>query len=761
MQSIFPSLARAKKVNSFSPRSLGNKNSIITAVVISLAFCLAGPIAAFAATAPNLGTAASFAVLGNSTVTNTGSSVLNGDLGLYPGTSITGFFGTTANEGPGVVSAGHSVHQTDATAQQAQTDTTAAYSTLSGQSCGGNDLSGQDLGGMTLVPGVYCFTSSAQLTGTLTLNAQGDPNAVWVFQIGTALTTASSSSVVFSNGGTGTPGCNVFWQVGSAATLGGSTTFVGTIIAHTEAITFVTGATLYGRALSSTAAVTLDSNTITTPTCAPAPVNGTCGLANGTSVSVAPTSNLCSTGSATSVTGSGPWTWSCTGANGGTNSSTCTATVTPSTTLTLVKTIVGGTKTFADFPLTATGPTTITGDSATTAVTAATVSAGTYTLSETTQSNYTAGSWSCIKDPGSVVTTGTSITLASGDGAICTITNTYVAPAAPSGGGGGNSYGISTPIAPLIDVVKVPSPLSLPGGAGSVTYTYTLHNPGTVSMNKITVIDDSCSPLKYISGDTFADLRLDPSETWTYTCSATLSKTTTNTVVATGWAYGVSATHIATATVIVGLPIVPPLIHVTKIPNLLTLTAAGGIITYTNKVTNPGTVPLSNVILTDDKCGPVKYVSGDTNGDSKLNPTETWTYTCQTNLIKTTTNTIIASGQANGLTARDFAIATVVLSAPVFPNTGLPDASGFGQRVRAIANDLRQGSGGNNVTLLQQFLISQDKGPAAKALSNHGTTTYFGLLTRAALAEFQANVGISPALGNFGPITRAYLKANY
>jgi hypothetical protein len=213
--------------------------------------------------------------------------------------------------------------------------------------------------------------------------------------------------------------------------------------------------------------------------------------------------------------------------------------------------------------------------------------------------------------------------------------------------------------------------------------------------------------------------------------------------------------------VVVGLPVVPPLIHVTKIPNLLTLTAAGGMVIYTNKVTNPGTVPLSNVSLSDDKCGPVQYVSGDVNGDTKLDPTETWTYTCQTNLIKTTTNTIIASGQANGLTARDFAIATVVLSAPSFPNTGLADASGFGQRVRAIAIDLRQGSGGNNVTLLQQFLISQDKGSAARALLNHGTTTYFGMLTRAALAEFQASVGISPALGNFGPITRAYLKANY
>jgi hypothetical protein len=125
---------------------------------------------------------------------------------------------------------------------------------------------------------------------------------------------------------------------------------------------------------------------------------------------------------------------------------------------------------------------------------------------------------------------------------------------------------------------------------------------------------------------------------------------------------------------------VPPLIHVTKVPSPLTLLAGGGMVTYTNKVTNPGTVPLSNVKLTDDKCSPVKYISGDTNGNSKLDTTETWTYTCRTNLTKTTVNTVTASGEANGLTAKDFAIATVVVAAPnvaaapKLPNTGIgPD----------------------------------------------------------------------------------------
>ena len=232
------------------------------------------------------------------------------------------------------------------------------------------------------------------------------------------------------------------------------------------------------------------------------------------------------------------------------------------------------------------------------------------------------------------------------------------------------SYVPSVP--PIIDVVKIPSPLVLPDGPGLVTYTYTLRNIGTVPVTNITMVDDSCSPLIFISGDANTDSKLDLNEEWVYRCSATLSKTHTNTVVATGLANGLSATDIASATVVVGVPIVPPLIHVTKIPSSLILPAGGGMVIYTKKVTNPGTVALSNVRLTDDKCESVKYISGDVNGDSKLDPAETWTYTCQANLVKTTTNTVIASGEANGLTARDFAIATVVVAAavPKLPNTG-------------------------------------------------------------------------------------------
>ena len=204
------------------------------------------------AIAQSLGTAQSFAVLGGSTVTNTGTSVVTGDVGVFPGTSVTGF-------PPGIV-AGGAIHAGDATAQQAQSDLTTAYNAVAGTACV-TDLTGQDLGGLTLTPGVYCFTSSAQLTGTLTLNLQGNPAAVFLFKIGSTLTTASASSVVLTNtGGTSCP--NVFWQVGSSATLGTGSSFVGNILALTS-ITLSTGTTLNGRALARNGAVNLDTATVT------------------------------------------------------------------------------------------------------------------------------------------------------------------------------------------------------------------------------------------------------------------------------------------------------------------------------------------------------------------------------------------------------------------------------------------------------------------------------------------------------------------
>ncbi len=228
------------------------------------------------------------------------------------------------------------------------------------------------------------------------------------------------------------------------------------------------------------------------------------------------------------------------------------------------------------------------------------------------------------------------------------------------------------PVPPLIDVVKVPNPLALTHGPGPVEYTYTLRNIGTVPVTNITMIGDSCSPITLISGDANADAKLDVDETWVYRCTTTLSQTHTNTVVATGWANGLSAIDLASATVVVSAPelpnagiAAPPLIHVTKIPSPLTLPAGGGDVTYTERITNPGKVALSHVRITDDKCAPLKRISGDKNGDGELDPSEAWIYTCKAKLSKTTTNTAVVIGSANGFTVRDFAVATVVVATPV------------------------------------------------------------------------------------------------
>jgi ice-binding like protein len=208
------------------------------------------PVSAYAtAINVNLGTADPFAVLAGSTVTNTGPSIVSGDLGVSPGSAINGF-------PPGTVTG--TIHNTDAVAMQAQNDLTTAYNFAAGESCGTN-LTGQNLGGLTLTPGVYCFMSSAQLTGALTLNSQGNSNAVFVFQIGSTLTTASASSVLFSNGGEGD---NVFWQVGSSAVLGTTTEFAGNILALTS-ISLDTSANIgCGRALARNGAVTMDTNDV-------------------------------------------------------------------------------------------------------------------------------------------------------------------------------------------------------------------------------------------------------------------------------------------------------------------------------------------------------------------------------------------------------------------------------------------------------------------------------------------------------------------
>lgn len=231
-------------------------NKISVAVlVIAFAFVLAGVV--IAATTVNLGTADNFAVLAGSTITNTGSSVINGDLGLSPGSVVTGF-------PPGTLSGTR--HVANSTAVQAQTDLTAAYNNAAGQTPVSTVPT--ELGGTTKAAGVYDSAAGKfGITGTLTLDAQGNPNAVFIFKTASTLITAGSSNIVLANGA---QACNVFWQVGSSATLGTNSTFKGNILALTSA-TLTTGANVEGRVLARNGAVTLDTNTITKATCAATP----------------------------------------------------------------------------------------------------------------------------------------------------------------------------------------------------------------------------------------------------------------------------------------------------------------------------------------------------------------------------------------------------------------------------------------------------------------------------------------------------------
>ena len=202
------------------------------------------------AAAPDLGAAADFAILGGSTVTNTGASFINGDLGVSPGSAVTGF-------PPGILT-GTIYTASDGPAFQAHADTLAAYNVLVNEAATVS-LTGQNLGGLTLTSGTYSFDTSAQLTGVLTLDTQGDINAFFHFKIGTALTTASLSSVLVVGGGSVG---DIFWQIGSSATLGLDTAFTGNILAL-ESITLNTGAGInFGRALAINGAVTLDTNSI-------------------------------------------------------------------------------------------------------------------------------------------------------------------------------------------------------------------------------------------------------------------------------------------------------------------------------------------------------------------------------------------------------------------------------------------------------------------------------------------------------------------
>ena len=247
---------------------------------------------------------------------------------------------------------------------------------------------------------------------------------------------------------------------------------------------------------------------------------------------------------------------------------------------------------------------------------------------------------------------------------------------------------------PLINILKVPTPLVLVW-SGLVTYNYTVQNIWpNLALANVRVSDDTCAPLVLVSGDVNNDTKLDLGEKWYYTCTARLSATTTNIVSVYGESndsYRDVATDTATATVVVSTGTIvstgivistgvvvstglltPPLINIIKIPNRLTpFPFGGGNVKYFYTVTNPGIVALHNVVVTDDKCGPVSLIFGDSNHNHLLDVNETWNYACESHISVSTKNIATVKGEANGFTVYDNAFANVYVTTPGLPKTGL------------------------------------------------------------------------------------------
>lgn len=273
----------------------------VTTTTIVLAALLSLGSAAWAAEATvDLGTAQTYSVLAGNTATNTGPSVLSGDLGVHPGTAAPGFDEATI---------GGATHLADAEALQAKVDLGIAYDDAASRSLTLPPVL-PELGGQTLTSGVYGAATALQLTGTLTLDGEGDENAVFIFQAGSGLTTAPGSEVILVDGARA---CNVFWQIGSSATLDTGTTFVGTIMALTS-VTVANGSTIEGRALARDGAVTLDNDVFTDATCEAASTTtstttssttSTTSTTSTSSSSTAPTGTATSTATSTAVSTAG------------------------------------------------------------------------------------------------------------------------------------------------------------------------------------------------------------------------------------------------------------------------------------------------------------------------------------------------------------------------------------------------------------------------------------------------------------------------
>ncbi|MEO5974104.1 MAG: ice-binding family protein [Ilumatobacteraceae bacterium] len=443
----------------------------------------------------DLGTAANFSVLGNTSISNVnsvGTVVTGGNVGSGP----TGF--SVSNFPPGTVTApGILYTAANAATANANTALGLAYTSIAGRSVNQTFPNGDgQLNNLTLAAGVYRVGSAttAQLTaGNLTLDGENNPNAIWIFQIpGTSLTTAASTKILLTRQA---QACNVYWQVGSSATLGASSTFVGNILADTS-ITVGTSATVNGRllagAVTTSGAISLDANPITTTAClakaAPLPP-----LISIVKVPNPPALPL----------GPGLVTYTYTVRNIG--------------------------------PVTMTNVTVSDNKCAPLALISGDTNANNYL--ETTET-WTVRCTTLITETTTNAATavGFSGGLSSTDVAFATVVLTPLPP-------------------PLINVVKTPNRFILPFGGGSVTYTYTVTNPGVVAIGNVAIADNLCKAISARSGDLNDNNLLDLTETWLYACTMKITSTTLNTVTVTGSSNGLTATDIAFATVVVAAPV--------------------------------------------------------------------------------------------------------------------------------------------------------------------------------------------------------------
>ena len=500
----------------------------------------------------NLGSASNYVILSKTAITTTGVTSIIGNIGISPASAsaLTGFGQTLDSSGQfstsalvsGKIYASDYAVPTPATMSTAISDMQSAYVDAAGRTPGvGANLNvgGGTLNGQTFVPGTYTWGSNVDITGNITLS--GTASDVWIFQISGTLSLEAGKNIILAGGALPQ---NIFWQVAGTTTVYPGAIFSGVILAGPGAstIAFQNGAVLNGQALGQTDV-----------------------------------------------------------------------------------TLIG--------------------------------------------------------------TTVSSVLL--------------IPPVAAAASQNGGDY---TAIIPIIGITKIPTPLAL-SGPGSVTYNYTIWNAGnkvvfepTLPLTNITLTDDKCSPVTYVSGDTNNNKELDPGETWNYTCTTTLSTTTTNTATVTGYSedtYHPAVAAIATAisTVVVGIPaaapvasVAAPLINVIEVPNRLTpFPFGGGSVTYTYTVTNPGVVAIHDVALTDNKCAPVSRVSGDTNSNNLLDPNETWIYTCTTNVPVSTASVATVKGDANGFPALGYAYANVLVATPGLPNTGFPANSNISWTVIILA----------------------------------------------------------------------------